>query len=57
MRLRALDGAGRDVLPATWSDNFVTLLSGEHLEVQLEYEEGMAVEMVTAHAFNEKMWR
>ena len=32
VRLRALDAAGRDVLPARWSDNFITLLPGPHLQ-------------------------
>ena len=29
VRLRALDADGNDVLPATWSDNFISLQAGE----------------------------
>jgi hypothetical protein len=53
VRLRALDAAGRDVLPATWSDNFITLLAGQTTQVLLEYESGGAeVTAVTAEPFN-----
>jgi hypothetical protein len=53
IRLRALDEEGRDVLPATWSDNFVTILSGGSAMVVLEYETGGGeVVMVTAEPFN-----
>ena len=52
VRLRALDANGKDVLPATWSDNFVTVLSGESLTVELEHEASNAVDRVTATPFN-----
>jgi hypothetical protein len=53
VRLRALDAVGLDVLPATWSDNFITLLAGTEATVVLEYEAGGAsVSTVTAEAFN-----
>ena len=51
-RLRALDASGIDVLPATWSDNFVTLLAGERVEIVLEHEQGTDVAAVTAEPFN-----
>ena len=44
--------AGHDVLPVTWSDNFLTMLSGASNMVVLEYEGGMMVSTVTASAFN-----
>jgi exo-1,4-beta-D-glucosaminidase len=52
IRLRALDAADNDVLPATWTDNFLTLLAGESTKVTLEYEAGTAVTKVTAEPFN-----
>ena len=52
VRLRALDAAGSDVLPATWSDNFITVLAGEHANITLQYEPGRTVQRVTAEAFN-----
>ena len=53
VRLRALDASLRDVLPATWSDNFVSLLAGEQTTVVLEYEaSGTEVMTVTAEPFN-----
>ena len=53
VRLRALNSAGEDILPATWSDNFVSLLAGEEVEVRLGLEAGAeAVARVTAEAFN-----
>ena len=53
VRLRALDAYGLDVLPATWSDNFVTLLAGQQSKVVLEYEAGgTPVATVTAEPFN-----
>ena len=54
VRLRALDASGVYVLPATWTDNFVTLLPGERVQIQLEYEETMHVDLVTTRPFNEK---
>ena len=51
-RLRALDAAGTDVLPATWSDNFVTLLAGESAEIVLGHEQDADIAAVTAEAFN-----
>ena len=53
VRLRALNSAGEDILPATWSDNFVSVLAGEEVEVRLGFEAGAeAVARVTAEAFN-----
>ena len=53
VRLRALNSAGKDILPATWSDNFVSVLAGEEVEVRLGFEAGAeAVARVTAEAFN-----
>jgi len=52
VRLRALDAAGKDVLPATWSDNFVTVLGGASVTLQLEHEATARVVKVEAEAFN-----
>lgn len=53
VRLRALDDNGDDVLPATWSDNFVSLLAGDSVEVELGVEAGgKEVVRVLAEAFN-----
>ena len=52
VRLRALDAEGKDVLPATWSDNFVSVKAGEAVEVTLEHEPGVVVAKVVAEAFN-----
>ena len=53
VRLRALDDNGDDVLPAMWSDNFVSLLTGESIEVQLGLEiGGKKISRVVAEAFN-----
>ena len=51
-RLRALDAHGADVLPATWSDNFVTLLAGQSADIVLEHEADAEVVTVTAEPFN-----
>ena len=52
-RLQALDANGDDVLPATWSDNFVTVLGDTPMELILETEAtAAAVAMVTASPFN-----
>ena len=53
VRLRALDAAGEDVLPATWSDNFITVLAGDTATVMLEHEVDRTVHSVTAAAFNQ----
>jgi hypothetical protein len=53
VRLRALDSVGNDILPASWSDNFVSVLAGQSVEVTLELDaEAAAVASVTAEAFN-----
>lgn len=52
VRLQALDASGADVLPATWSDNYVTLQAGESVELTLTVEPLGAVASVTAEAFN-----
>ena len=53
VRLRALDDNGDDVLPATWSDNFVSVLAGESIELELGLEVGgKEVVQVLAEAFN-----
>ena len=52
VRLRALDVDGNDVLPATWSDNFVSLQAGESVELVLGHEADMQVAKVMATAFN-----
>ena len=52
VRLRALDSAELDVLPSTWSDNFISLHADESLDVTLEYEAEMTVTTVVAEAFN-----
>ena len=52
VRLRALDADGKDVLPATWSDNFVSLQAGESVELTLEHEADAVVDKVVAKAFN-----
>lgn len=53
VRLRALDANGDDILPAMWSDNFVSLLAGESVAVQLSLEAGgEKVARVVAEAFN-----
>jgi exo-1,4-beta-D-glucosaminidase len=36
VRLRLLDGGGADVLPAEWSDNFVTLFAGQNATVTVD---------------------
>jgi exo-1,4-beta-D-glucosaminidase len=36
--LNLVDGAGEDVLPVVWSDNYVTLWPGEKLELNVTYE-------------------
>lgn len=53
VRLRALDVAGKDVLPATWSDNFITVIAGDTVTVMLEHEADRIVHRVTAAAFNQ----
>lgn len=53
VRLRALDAHGDDVLPAMWSDNFVSCRAGESVTVTLKHEPGMNVAKVTAEPFNE----
>jgi exo-1,4-beta-D-glucosaminidase len=52
VRLRALDSHGNDVLPATWSDNFLTLLSGQSVTIELEYEQDSELDTVSAAPFN-----
>jgi hypothetical protein len=52
VRLRALDAAGNDVLPATFSDNFISQVAGESVTVTLEHESGMHVVRVVAEPFN-----
>ena len=52
VRLRAVDVQMRDVLPATWSDNFVSCKADETVTVVLEHESGMAVAKVLAEPFN-----
>jgi exo-1,4-beta-D-glucosaminidase len=50
VRVRALGAGGDDVLPARWSDNFVTLLGGESVALTLRTDERVA--HVTAEPFN-----
>ena len=38
LRLRLLDGAGKDVLPVFWDDNFISLLPGETREITATVE-------------------
>ena len=53
VRLRALGKDGTDILPASWSDNFVTVLAGQSVDVVLGLEAGAeAVASVVAEAFN-----
>ena len=52
VRLRALDADGNDVLPATWSDNFVSLQAGESVVLVLGHEADATVAKVVATAFN-----
>lgn len=52
VRLRALDADGKDVLPATWSDNFVSLQAGESVDLVLGHEADATVAKVVATAFN-----
>jgi len=37
VRLNLVDGAGEDVLPVTWSDNYFSLWPGEKMEVEAKY--------------------
>ncbi|KAF1954052.1 glycoside hydrolase [Byssothecium circinans] len=41
IRLNLVDAAGRDVVPAFWSDNYVTLWPGESMEIEVRFEESM----------------
>ncbi|KAF1941034.1 hypothetical protein EJ02DRAFT_503719 [Clathrospora elynae] len=37
VRLNLVDGEGRDVVPVTWSENYMTLWPGEKMEIEVEY--------------------
>lgn len=37
IRLNLVDGKGEDIVPVTWSDNYVTLWPGEALDLQVKY--------------------
>ena len=37
IRLELVDGNGEDVLPVTWTDNYITLWPGEKLDVGVQY--------------------
>lgn len=40
IRLNLVDGNGNDVVPVTWSENYVTLWPGEKLETEFWYSSG-----------------
>eukprot|EP00729_Bicosta_minor_P017911 gene17911-21767_t len=52
IRLRAFGVDGKDVLPVTWSDNFITLLGGSSASILLEHDAGTVVDRLTAEPFN-----
>ncbi|KAF1848082.1 glycoside hydrolase family 2 protein [Cucurbitaria berberidis CBS 394.84] len=48
VRLNLVDGTGKDVVPVTWSENYVTLWPRERLEIEVGYgrgHNGVAIEV------------
>lgn len=48
LRLNLVDGKGEDVLPVTWTENYITLWPGEKMDVEIGYgccQTGVAVEV------------
>lgn len=48
VRLNLVDGSGNDVVPVTWSENYITLWPGEKIDVEIGYSSdyaGVAIEV------------
>jgi exo-1,4-beta-D-glucosaminidase len=50
--LQVLDGAGKEILPVFWEDNYLELFPGEKRELRVSFPRGEGKPSVTAEAWN-----